>query len=188
MDPFLSSWKEKVIAKLAAVSEHDRVMKERKQISERLKRLSKVYVDGLIEERECSLHRKLLQDRLETLVVPEMDATIKAGELIENLGNVWHEATPEEKHRLLTIMLDAVYVDLINSRSIVGILPKPAFQRLFESLKQKPDSKVIIFQPEEGTLEAPDNYLGMVETGESWSLPETMLYFVSPTCSAAEEG
>ena len=53
----------------------------------------------------------MLQDNLEALVVPEMDATIKAGELIENLGNIWKESTLEEKHKLLTIMLDAVYVD-----------------------------------------------------------------------------
>ncbi len=161
------SWKEKVIAKLALISEHDQVLKERKQITDKLKRLSKVYVDGLIEEREYNLQRKLLQDRMETLVVPEMDATIKAGELIENLGNIWHEATLEEKHDLLTIMLDAVYVDLLNNRSIVGILPKPAFYRLFESLKQKPGSKVIIFNPKENAPEVPERVVGMVETGES---------------------
>lgn len=77
---------------------------------------------GLIEEGECNPQRKLLQDNLGTLVVLEMDATMKAGELIENLGNIWKESTPKEKPKLLTIMLDAGYVDLLNSQSIVGIL------------------------------------------------------------------
>lgn len=107
--------------------------------------------------------------------MPEMDATIKAGELIENLGNIWKESTPEEKHKLLTIMLDAVYVDLLNSRSIVGLLPKPAFYRLFESLKQKPDSKVIIFDPKENAPDSPERVVGMVETGESRTPPETTI-------------
>jgi hypothetical protein len=45
----------------------------------------------------------------------EIDAIVKTDELVENLGNIWHEATPEEKLRLLTIMLEAVYVDLLNT-------------------------------------------------------------------------
>jgi hypothetical protein len=98
-----------------------------------------------------------------------MDATIKAGELIEKLGNIWRDSTLEEKHKLLTIMLDAVYVDLLNSRSIVGILPKPTFYGLFESIKRKPDSKVIIFNPQEkeNAPVSSGRVLGLVETGES---------------------
>ena len=135
-------------------------------------------MDGLVEERNYNLQRNLLQDTLETLIVPEMDATIKAGELIENLGNLWKEATLDEKHNLLSILLDAVYVDLLNTRSIVGILPKPAFYKLFESIQQKPDSKFIIFNPKENTPYTPERVVGLVETGESGTLPETILYFI----------
>ena len=163
-----SSWKDKVIAKIAAISEHDRVLQERKRTSERLRRLGKAYVDGLVEEGEYNIQRKLLQDSLDTLVVPEMDAAIKAGELIENLDKIWQGSTPEEKHKLLTIMLDAVYVDLLNTRTIVGLLPKPAFFQLFESIKQKPGSKVTIFNPneKENALDSPERVVGLVETGE----------------------
>jgi len=93
---------------------------------------------GLSKKENIPIPRKLLQDNIDTLVIPEIDAAIKAGELIENLSNIWQGATAEEKHKLLTIMLDAVYVDLLNTRSIVGILPKPAFYKLFESIKQNP--------------------------------------------------
>jgi hypothetical protein len=162
------SWKDRVIAKIAAISEHDRILKERKRTSERLRRLARAYVDGLVEEGEYNIQRKLLQESLDTLVVPEMDAAIKAGELIENLDNMWRGSTPEEKHRFLTIMLDAVYVDLLNTRKIVGLLPKPAFYQLFESIKQKPDSKVTIFNPheKENAPDSPERVVGMVETGE----------------------
>jgi len=163
------SWKASIMAKISAFSEQDRILKERKRITDKLHRLSKTYVDGLVEEGEYNLQRKLLQSNLETLVVPEADAAMKAGELIENLGNIWESATLEEKHKLLTTMLDAVYVDLLTSGRIVGLLPKPAFYRLFESLKRKPDAKVIIFNPQEkeNALESTGRVLGLVETGES---------------------
>ena len=82
---------------------------------------------------------------------------------------LWTKANQEEKRMLLLTMLDAVYVDLLNSRSIMGILPKPTFYRLFESLKRKPDAKVIIFNPheKENALQSTGRVLGLVETGES---------------------
>ena len=68
-------------------------------------------------------------------------------------------------------MLNAVYVDLLTTRRIVGLLPKPAFYRLFESLKRKPHSKVIIFNPKEkeNALNSTGRVLGLVETGEASS-------------------
>lgn len=164
-----SSWKDKIMARISIISEHDRILKKRKYVSEKLRRLAKTYIGELVKEDEYNLQCKLLQDNLETLVIPEEDAITKAGELIENLGNIWRDSTLEEKHKLLKIMLDAVYVDLLNSRSIVGILLKPVFYSLFESLKRKPNVKVIIFNPrkKENALESPERGLVLVETGES---------------------
>ena len=39
-------------------------------------------------------------------------------------------ATKEERHQLLTMMLDAVYVDM-KSGEVVGVKPKPEFLPLF---------------------------------------------------------
>jgi len=80
---------------------------------------------------EYNVQRKLLQDNLDSLVIPQADAAINAGELLESLGLIWEKATLEEKHRLLIGMLEAVYIDLAASRSIVGIQPKPPFYPLF---------------------------------------------------------
>jgi site-specific DNA recombinase len=163
------SWKERIMAKISAFSEQVRILKERKRITDKLHRLVKTYVDGLVEEEEYESQRKLLQSNLETLVVPEADVAMKAGQLIENLGTIWEGATLAEKHKLLTTMLDAVYVDLLTSRMLVGLLPKPAFYRLFESLKREPNSKVIIFNPKEkeNALNSTGRVLGLVETGEN---------------------
>ena len=72
-------------------------------------------------------------------------------------------------NKIRTNNIEVAYVDLLNNRSVVGILPKPAFYRLFESLKQKLDSKVIIFNPneKENALRNPERVVGLVETGES---------------------
>jgi len=67
-------------------------------------------------------------------------------------------------------MLDAVYVDLPTNRNIVGLLTKPVFYQLFESLKQKPDSKVIIFnsqKKENAPFTTEREMVGLVEAGES---------------------
>ncbi len=121
----------------------------------------------------ATLGRSLLNDALKSLAIPENDATMNAGEILENLGFIWEKATLEEKHKLLRTMLEAVYVDLAASRSVVGIQPKAPFYPLFDSLKQIPGNKVMIFRPGEveqrktGSSFEPEPDCGLVETGES---------------------
>jgi len=55
------------------------------QISDELRRLAKAYADGLVEEREYEIQRKLLQENIETLIIPEIAAVLYAGELLESL-------------------------------------------------------------------------------------------------------
>jgi site-specific DNA recombinase len=166
------SWRERIISRVSTLSEHEHILKQRKQIQEKIRRLGKTYLDGVIEDGEYNVQRKLLQDNLDSLVIPEPDAAMNAGKLLESLGLIWQKATLEEKHTLLSGMLEAVYIDLAASRSIVGIQPKPPFYPLFESLKRKPDNKVIVYNPgeyfaekETGSVLEPD--FGLVETGES---------------------
>ncbi|HEX9897223.1 MAG TPA: hypothetical protein VGA85_06160 [Dehalococcoidales bacterium] len=144
------SWRERIILKITTLSRHERVIKRRRLIQEKLRRLGKTYLDGVIEDGEYNVQRKLLQDNLDSLVIPEADAALNAGE-----------------------MLEAVYVDLAASRSIVGIQPKPPFYPLFEALKQRPGAKVTLFNPgskqetEDSILTMESENFGMVETGES---------------------
>ncbi len=64
-------------------------------------------------------------------MVPEVDAAADAGELLKRLPDLWAGATLDERHELAVRMLDGVYVDLKDSRSIVGIKPKPPFRDVF---------------------------------------------------------
>ena len=44
------------------------------------------------------------------------------------MPRLWAGATLQERHQLLTTILDAVYIDMKDKRSIVSIKAKPAFQ------------------------------------------------------------
>jgi hypothetical protein len=57
-------------------------------------------------------------------------------------------------------MLEAVYLDLLATKSVVGIVPKPAFYPLFESLLDESARKVRVYSPnpepsQEGTGQSP---------------------------------
>ncbi len=166
------SWRERIIEKLTTVAERDGIVKQRKQVEGRLRRLARAYVDGLVDDGEYDLQRRTLQDALAVLVMPETDAALDAGQILETLGLVWGTATVEERHRLLSGMMEALYVGLAASRAIVGVQPKPPFRVLFESLRTQPGSGVTVFPaggPERATGPGhrPEPDFGMVETGES---------------------
>ncbi len=66
----------------------------------------------------------LLQNALNSMVVPETNATLQAGERLQNLGAVWGKATLED--RLISYIFEAIYVDMADSRSIaerIGLVP-----------------------------------------------------------------
>ena len=81
---------------------------------------------------EYDREETFLREELDPLVVPGVDAAKEEGKLLEDLPQVREEATPSEHRKLLLTMLDAVYVDTIEEKSIVVIRPKPAFMPLFD--------------------------------------------------------
>jgi hypothetical protein len=127
-------WRETIIERVVALSERERLLSERRQTEERLKRLGRAYVDDLISERAYEAQRKQLRERLSTLVMPEVDVAVEAGALLGQIKELWREATTDERHDLLAGMIDAVYVDM-PSRRLVGITPKGPFREAFRSLE-----------------------------------------------------
>jgi len=71
--------------------------------------------------------RKSLEWVLESLLIPEVDAAKEAGRLLADMPRRWAGATLQERHQLLTMILDAVYIDMKGSKSIVSVKAKPAF-------------------------------------------------------------
>jgi hypothetical protein len=98
---------------------------------------------------------------LESLVVPAANAAEDAGNLIKNLGKLWKDANLEEQKKLLLTMLDGVYIDAKQTKSIVAIRPKPPFKPIFQVAVTKEGSEIrIINEPIKGTS------VFLVETGE----------------------
>ena len=72
-------------------------------------------------------YKKMLEDQLVSLQVPGLDAVQEAGKLLEDLPKLWKRADLGERRKILTLMLEAVYVECKEEKRIVGIRPKPAF-------------------------------------------------------------
>ena len=68
---------------------------------------------------------------LESLLVPEVDAAKEAGRLLADMPRLWAGATLQERHQLLTTILDAVYIDMKGGKSIVSVKAKPSFRAVF---------------------------------------------------------
>jgi hypothetical protein len=82
---------------------------------------------------------------------------------------------------LLSGMLEAIYIDLVDSRSVVEIQPKPSFYALFEALKQKPEARVTLYRPgsekvKDFTFDEKSANFGLVETGSRLRLSLKQYY------------
>ena len=135
---------DRVLAKIHLADEIKRVGQERLQTEQRLKRLGKVYVDGLLSEDDYRREKRSLEDKLAGLVIPGVDAAKEAGMMLETLPALWEAATLTERRKLLLTMLDAVYIDTVEEKAVVAIRPKPAFQPLFEIATTRDGSDVIL--------------------------------------------
>ena len=127
--------------------------------------MAKVFIDGLIQQDEYSRQKKLLELELESLVIPDVNTAEEAGNLIMNLPSLWESATISERRKLLINMLDAVYIDSREIRSIVAIKPKPPFKPILQVAVSKKGSTIrVLKEPLNGQSNGSSVFL--VETGE----------------------
>ena len=154
-------WLEEVMTIISVKDEVESVNNKRNKNREKLRRLAKIYLDGLLPDDEYKRQKQQLQMELESLVVPQANAAEEAGKLLQDLPKLWSKANLTEKHQLLTIMLDAVYMD--TSRNvIVAIKPKPPFNPVFQVAASRNNADIrIINEPYKGSS------LFLVEAGES---------------------
>jgi hypothetical protein len=125
-------WLEEVLYKISLKDEVVRVKNERQSVLEKLRRMGKAYVDGVFDDAEYQRQKKLLELKLESLVVPQANAAEEAGKLILDIPRLWGNASMTERRNILLTMLDAVYVDARKSKSIVAIKPKPPSKPVFQ--------------------------------------------------------
>jgi site-specific DNA recombinase len=138
-------WQEEILVIISVKDEVERVKDQRIRVKEKLKRLGKAFVDGVYEEKEYQRQRRQLGLEMESLVVPAADAAEAAGNLIQQLPELWEGATLIERRQLLMTMLDGVYVDTKEERRIVALKPKPAFKPLLQIATTKEGSGIILY-------------------------------------------
>ena len=109
------------------------ILKERAHLQEKLRRLTYLYRDLLIEEGEYRETKDAVQKRLASLIVPENAELIEAGEYLERLGILWREASLEEQRDITRVMVQAVYVD-VEEGQILSIHPNPVFATLLKEV------------------------------------------------------
>jgi len=111
-----------------------------------LRRLGKAYVEDLHFDIDYRREKRGLENQLASLVIPDVDAAKEAGKLLEQLPTLWEEANLSERRKLLTAMLEAVYVDTVEERAIVALKPKPAFRALFQMATTREGSGVVLYK------------------------------------------
>jgi len=74
------------------------------------------------------------------------------GKLILDLPRLWSNANIKERRKLLLTMLDAIYADAKQTKSIIAIKPKPPFKPVFQvsALREGSDIR-ILNEPLEGS-------------------------------------
>ncbi len=140
------SWMDRLLAKIQLADEVKRINRERKKVETRLKRLGQIYLDDLIPDDEYRSQKKMLEDQLVSLQVPGLNAVKEAGKLLEDLPKLWKRADLSERRKILTLMLEAVYVECKEEKRIVGIRPKPAFRPIFEIAETKLRSGITLIK------------------------------------------
>ena len=81
---------------------------------------------------------------------------MEAGKLLEGLPVLWEEADLAERRKLLMAMLDAVYVDTVEEKSVVAIRPKPAFRPIFEVATAHDGSEIALINQTPQTQVEPE--------------------------------
>lgn len=155
-------WREWVIERLQARAKVKSMKREKAKLEAKLRRLLDVYTEGDISKAEYRRRKREVQEKMDALTIPEVDAAATAAELLENSGKLWEAATVKQRNKMLTAMLEAVLIDPV-AKKVVGIVPRPAFRDLFLCLEE--NGTVKIYEP--------DAFLAQVSNGnnsKNWGL------------------
>ena len=126
-------WQEKLEVFLEDDSEIVDVERERAKIKAKIRRLRESYTRGLFEEDEHVFWKETetLQTKLRALVQIPQDDVNKAAQTLIGLSEAWSAATPEERHELVKIVFETIYVDLAKKK-IVQVKPRSEYNVLFQ--------------------------------------------------------
>ncbi|MFQ6026960.1 MAG: recombinase family protein [Dehalococcoidia bacterium] len=139
-------WREQMVQ----LTRSDPTGPDPKELKEKRRRLSRAYAEGAYSDTEYETKLAELDALLcltRTLELPTLE---EAAQLFADLPQLWKEATPEERRKLLSPLVERVYVDL-ESSMIGAIVPVPAFRRLLDGAMTKAASSAALLLSEDET-------------------------------------
>ncbi len=111
----------------------ERYQREKGRLEEKLRRVRQMYQEVEVGELEYRKELAATKERLASLNPPEemrADEVLRAGSYLESLGPAWAAAMPEERKQIYRLILEVVYVDVLEKR-LMEVVPKGAFVPLF---------------------------------------------------------
>lgn len=94
-------------------------------------RLARAYADGAFTDGEYETRLAEIDNRIRETTDVGLPTLEEAAALFKQVHELWREATPEERRKLISPLIERVYVDM-ETRRIGAITPVPAFRTLLE--------------------------------------------------------
>ncbi len=135
-------WIDYTIENYVRGSDTETALARRKAVADRLERGRRLYLDGDIGWQRFTGIKDQAEVELVSIYVPEFDDVVEAGRALNDFGTLWQSASVAKRNRLLLSMLHAIYVNL-DSRNVVGLLPKKAFVAPILAMEDRRDVAVM---------------------------------------------
>ncbi len=100
-----------------------------RELKDSKRRLSRAYIASGITDAEYEAKLAELDARLRLTEIVELPTLEEAASLFGAIPQLWEEATPDERRKLISPIVERVYVDMESSR-IGAIVPAAGFRRL----------------------------------------------------------
>ena len=107
-----------------------------------MERARELYLDGDIDREKYVKLPDEAEKALLSLYVPEFDAAVEAGKMLNDFGSLWQSSSVERRNGILKAMLEAVYFDPGGKR-VVGLVPKETFLAPILAMAERSDISVI---------------------------------------------
>jgi hypothetical protein len=121
-----------------------------KELQEKRRRVSRAYAEGAYSDAEFQAKLDEIDEQLRLTNPMELPTLEEAAQLFESIPQIWEEATPEERRKLLSPLIERVYVDM--ECSMIGaIRPVLAFRKLLEGAMSRADSSAAMLLSEDET-------------------------------------
>ena len=137
-------WRDYVLTRFTENTNIKELKRRKRSLLRKRDRVNELFFDGEIDRTERDTRVAVIDEELlETEEISD-DAVEKAGEFLENFGNLWESASVKEKNRLLRTVLRGVYVDY-SRREIVSIEPQEAFKGPLLGMAERADIFLVKF-------------------------------------------